>query len=168
MTVPELKSFQDGKSSARNAGFSRSSRRFRKDRGSVLTEFAILIPIIVMCMGGAIDWALLFYVKHSAQAAVRATARVAAVTPGLSPANGPALDSMIHNRLPSGTLFNNFTMTAFAGPQNRTYGAGATWATEQFFTIELSGNYPFNFLRMFGFMSVPVKVRSDMRYELQS
>ncbi len=57
----------------------RPSRRRR--RGSILLEAALVLPVLLMVVFGAIEFGWAFYIKHSLQGAAYAGAR-AAIVPG--------------------------------------------------------------------------------------
>lgn len=54
-------------------------RRWKSERGSVMVEFAVVLPIFLLVVWGVVDFARAFYTSNSLAAAVREGARVAAV-----------------------------------------------------------------------------------------
>ena len=56
-----------------------SARRRRPRRGSVLLEAALVLPVLLMIVFGAIEFGWAFYIKHSLQGAAYAGARAAIV-----------------------------------------------------------------------------------------
>jgi Flp pilus assembly protein TadG len=53
--------------------------RWKSERGSVMVEFAMVLPIFLLVVWGVIDFGRAFYTANSLAAAVREGARVAAV-----------------------------------------------------------------------------------------
>lgn len=64
-----------------NSTCSAARRRRRPRRGSVLLEAALVLPVLLIVVFGAIEFGWAFYIKHSLQGAAYAGAR-AAIVPG--------------------------------------------------------------------------------------
>jgi hypothetical protein len=90
-----------------NYGFFRHG--FRDEAGGPLVEAAILIPIVLIFLFGAIDFAFLFYQWNAAAKAVEVGARLAAVSDPV--ANG--LNSISHNVLDPPSVNPGDTMPPF-------------------------------------------------------
>jgi Flp pilus assembly protein TadG len=59
----------------------RVSRRRRSARGAVMVELAVAMPVLILIVWGAIDFARAYYTSNSLSSAVREGARYAAVFP---------------------------------------------------------------------------------------
>lgn len=72
------------------------SRRWKSERGSVMVEFAVVLPIFLLVVWGVVDFARAFYTANSLAAAVREGARVASVKKyPLSPADSTEIVSRV-------------------------------------------------------------------------
>ena len=65
----------------------------RNQKGQVLVETAIILPLLLFLIFGLIDFARVMYTKNSLTNAARSGARTAAVTPDLLNDESGALDS---------------------------------------------------------------------------
>ncbi|MEO8193401.1 MAG: TadE family protein [Gemmatimonadales bacterium] len=61
-------------------------RRWKSERGNVMVEFAMVLPIFLLVVWGVVDFARAFYTSNSLATAVREGARFAAVREWKSPA----------------------------------------------------------------------------------
>jgi Flp pilus assembly protein TadG len=59
----------------------RVSRRRRSARGAVMVELAVAMPVLILIVWGAIDFARAYYTSNSLSSAVREGGRYAAVFP---------------------------------------------------------------------------------------
>jgi len=62
------------------------ARRLRSDRGAELIEFALVLPLLLLLIGGIADFAFLFHSMEVTSNAAREGARIA-VLPGTTDAN---------------------------------------------------------------------------------
>ena len=56
--------------------------RVRSRRGAAMAELSIVIPILMLLVGGILDYSLVFFVSPMVQHAAYKAARYGAVTPG--------------------------------------------------------------------------------------
>jgi len=61
-------------------------RKRRCDRGAAAVEFALVLPVLLLLVLGAIDWGYFFFVQQVVTNAAREAARVGSLTP-YDPAN---------------------------------------------------------------------------------
>lgn len=64
----------------------RTRRRVRGERGASAVEFALVMPLLLLIIGGIFNFGLAFSQKLALDNAVRETARAAAVNTGKTPA----------------------------------------------------------------------------------
>lgn len=126
--------------------------------GQAIVEFTLVLPFLLLLVGGAIDWGLGFFTSHTTQNAAREGARIAITLPSLA-TNDSRVLTTVQQKLPSVALFSGFTIT-------NTAPAGPTCGEEV--TVTVSGTYNFTFLRLIGFTSMPVSRSVTMRYEQQA
>jgi hypothetical protein len=151
----------------------------RSSKGQALTEFALILPLLLVVSGSAVDFGLLFFASSVVQNAAREGARVAATLPGLPSSDAvvacPGGDARICNvvagEIPKISLFSGFTAT-YQGPTDP--GTG-----QQAITVTISGDYDTFFfipllaapLPLLGFSefpsSVPISRSTTMRWEWQ-
>jgi Flp pilus assembly protein TadG len=60
----------------------------REQRGQILIEAAIVLPLLLLLIFGIVDFARAMYTKNTLTNAARAGARTASVTPALAPESG--------------------------------------------------------------------------------
>ncbi|TMA10347.1 MAG: pilus assembly protein, partial [Deltaproteobacteria bacterium] len=48
-----------------------------KNKGQTIVEVALILPLLVILVGAAVDWGLTFFVSHVAQNAAREAVRAA-------------------------------------------------------------------------------------------
>jgi hypothetical protein len=148
-------------------------------KGQSLTEFALILPLLLVVAGSAVDFGLLFFASSVVQNAAREGARVAATLPDLPSSDAvvacPGGDARICNvvggEIPNISLFSGFTAT-YQGPTD--LGTG-----QQTITVTISGDYKKFFfipllaapLPLLGFSSFPPSVSisrsTTMRWEWQ-
>jgi Flp pilus assembly protein TadG len=94
----------------------------RDSRGQSITEFALVLPLLLVLVGGIVDFGLIFFIGQVIQNAAREGARVAATTPTPGPVSGsgtfPACQTTgsaiikgACSRIPNVGLFDGFTVT---------------------------------------------------------
>ncbi len=126
-------------------------------RGQGIVEFTLVLPLLLVLVGGATDWGLGFFVSHVVQNASREGARIAVTLPNLT-ANDARVLAAVNSKIPGISLFSGFTVTS-------TTPAGPLCGQEV--TVQVAGSYSFSFLRLLGFTTIPISRATTMRYELQ-
>jgi Flp pilus assembly protein TadG len=146
-------------------------KKIGKSKGQALTEFALILPLLIVIVGGAVDFGLLFLVSNVVQNASREGVRVAVTLPGpiVTPTD-PRIDSAVKAKYPEVGLFSGLTVT-------NTEPTGAV--CQQDMSVTVSGvTYNYIFLGLvtaplplLGFpefqTSVPIARTTAMRYESQ-
>jgi Flp pilus assembly protein TadG len=127
-------------------------------KGQAIVEFTLVLPFLLILVGGAVDWGMAFFTSHTVQNAAREGARIAVTLPSLD-APDPRVMTTVQQKLPSVALFSGFEIT-------NTTPSGPTCGEEV--TVSVSGTYNFTFLRLIGFTSMPVSRSVTMRYEQQA
>jgi Flp pilus assembly protein TadG len=130
----------------------------RNHRGQAFVEFALILPFLLVIVGGIVDWGLAFFVGQVIENASREGARAGAVIPpdgsgdppgDVGPVTFPGCESdsspMIAaacSRLPNIGLFDGFSVTATfdsnGGPPNEKV------------TVTVSGTYNWFILQIVG------------------
>lgn len=136
-------------------------RRFGNHRGMAIIEFALVLPLLLAFIGGAIDFGVAFFVSHTVQNAAREGARFGVTQPGLVN-NDARVITRVQDRFPVGSLFDSFragiSQTLTACGQN---GLGG----EVVVTVE--GESQYFFLRIIPTLDTLSIARGvTMRYEL--
>lgn len=72
-------------------------------KGQVLVETACVLPLLLVLIFGMVDFGRAMYTKNTLNNAARSGARVAAVTPGLTPTS-PAVSLFSLNSEPANTI----------------------------------------------------------------
>jgi Flp pilus assembly protein TadG len=128
----------------------------RKKKGQTLVEVTLILPLVVLLVGAAVDWGLLLFVSHVAQNAVREGARVAVTKTSMTEASSAAA-AEINSRIPETPLFADFRGSVDVS-------CTAT-GIPRFITVATSGNFNFMFTRLIGFTNTTISRSASMRYE---
>ena len=99
----------------------------RDERGSALTEFAILAPTLCLLMAGAFDMAHTLYARSTLQGIVQKTARDSGIEDSADPAVQAQIDEKIKKQVRA--LVNNSTIT-ITRRFYRTFGQAAAAQAE--------------------------------------
>jgi hypothetical protein len=83
----------------------------RDETGAVFAEFAILLPVIVLLLGGSIDFLYAFYQWNAAVKAVEVGARIAAVSDPVALGLNEFSNQAVLNGAVPGTTMPAFTVT---------------------------------------------------------
>ena len=131
----------------------------RKSTGQSFVELTLLLPFLLVLVGGASDMGLALFADHIAQNAAREGARRAA-TLQTNPCTGtPNGKTTAEAKVRITPLFNSFTATCSGPTVNPNTG-------QKEVTVSISGPYSFSFLRLIGFRTPLTITRSaTMRYE---
>jgi Flp pilus assembly protein TadG len=90
----------------------------RSERGAAMVEFAIVLPVLVLLVGGIIDLGRLLYTYNNLTSAVREGARLAAVLPDPQP-NDPRVIARVRQwNFPGKTGNPNVSVTLDAAQPN--------------------------------------------------
>ena len=153
-----------------------------RTRGQAIVEFALLLPFLLVLIGGAVDFGLSIFAGHIAQNAAREGARLAATVPPPGPVNEGPLDrtaclssasstlQWACSKIPASGLFSDFTLessgvTGDFPDQGITVTASGTYS---WFLLDLIGA-PLPLLGFSGFPNEITITRSvTMRWEWQS
>ena len=131
-----------------------------KSKGQALVEMTLLLPLILLFVGGLTDVGLAFYVGTSMENAVREGARLAAS--GMSSAN---VKTEVVNRVAAKGLFTGgFTASGVTVTGPVTLSTSCTGAQTQV-TVTASGIYNYMFLRLAGITSTTMARSESMRFE---
>lgn len=131
----------------------------RRSNGQAIIEFTLLLPIILIIVGGLTDLALALYVSIGTQNAVREGARVAASTPGLD-ADDNNIRTVVVSNIPDVAQFPANQLTV-----SNTVPTGTTSTCDGNVTVSATGNYSFMVLKYIGFTNMTISRSATMRYE---
>jgi Flp pilus assembly protein TadG len=123
-------------------------------RGQAIIEFTLMLPIILIIVGGLTDLGLALYASISTQNAVREGARLAAAGAGST-----VVQSEVTSRIAS---IGQFTDISVAPPSKTSMAA---CAGQQSVTVTATGTYHFAFLKYIGFSTMSVSRSATMRDE---
>ncbi len=130
-------------------------RRFHNQRGVAAVEFALVSLVLLLFLGGIIDFGIIFFVNHLAGNGAREGARMAAASETIDNA---AVQERALRFVPRVGLFQNVTATVTQDLTNNDDGCHVT--------VNISGEVPHFFLSPF--VSSPVfevDRTVTMRYE---
>lgn len=141
-------------------GYTMLKRRLRNQKGVSAVEFALVLPVLLLFLGGTIDFGIIFFVNHMTGNAAREGARLAASQRGLASGsiNDADVDQRIKRFLPISGLFKDVghSATATIAPPDCEV------------EVEVTGQVPYFFLSIFETMtgdSFPINRTVTMRYE---
>ena len=126
----------------------------RRCRGQAIIEFTLMLPIILIVVGGLTDLGLALYVSISSQNAVREGARIAAAG-----ASNDTVVAEVTNRI---AAIGQFTDISVAPPSKTSMSA---CAGQQSVTVTATGTYHFAFLQYIGFSTMSISRSATMRDE---
>jgi len=133
------------------------SRNRSSERGQSLIEFALVLPLIILLVGGVFEFGLLFMTNHLVQNASREGARLAVVLPNLIDDDPRVIDT-VDELIPDSGIF-----TIFAG--GITNNGISDCDTNDQVTVTVTGTYSFGILQIIGLSDVVLNVPTTMRYE---
>lgn len=153
----------------------------KNNRGQAFVEFALILPFLLVVIGGVVDFGLALFIGHVIENAAREGARSGAVIPPAGPvaetatfpacqASASVVLSTACSAIPNVGLFNGFTVTS----------SGVTGATpNQEVRVTVTGTYSWFLLKLLpsdlpllgqtGFPSGPITITrsATMRWEWQ-
>jgi Flp pilus assembly protein TadG len=130
----------------------------RSAPGQNIIEVALMLPLLLILIGGITDLGVALFVSHTVQNAAREGARLAATLPALT-ANDPRVITAADSRIPNINLFSDFK-------SNITNTAPTGTDCDLTVTVTITGNYNFLLLQLIGFNSFQLTPDTTMRYEI--
>ncbi len=121
-------------------------------KGVAIIEFAFVLPILLVFLGGAIDFGVAFFVSHTVQNAAREGARLGVSMEDLTPDDARVRQRVL-DRLPSGSLFDPFRANI-----------SQTFANCEV-SVTVEGPSPYFFLQIINLDSLTIERNVTMRYE---
>ena len=137
---------------------SRKTRGRKKSRGQTIVEVTLIIPLLIVLVGAAVDWGLVFFVSHVVQNAVRSGARLAVTLN--TPISRAAVKSEVQRLIPDTPLFS-----AFRNSATITVTTSSPVCDPPFVTVGTTGQFSFYFMRLFGLSTTTLSRDATMRYE---
>lgn len=131
-------------------------RRARGNKGQMLVEVTLIIPLLILLVGAALDWGLFFLVSHVVQNAVREGARAAVTKTSMTEAS---IESVVQDKIPDALLFASYRSAANIGVSCAVSGGTPV------ITVSTTGNFSYIFMRLVGLTSVPITRRAEMYAE---
>ena len=123
-------------------------------RGQSVVEFTLLLPLLIILIGGLTDLGMAVVVSIGLQNAVQEGARAAANTQDLS-ANDTGVKDVVIAQIPAITLFSGIAVTNTA-PSDANCDAEVT--------VTASGTFNYTILRYIGFTNALISRSTTMRY----
>ncbi len=123
-------------------------------RGQSIVEFTLLLPLLIILIGGLTDLGMAFIVAIGLQNAVHEGAREAANTQNLT-ANDLGVKDTVIAQIPAITLFSGIAVT-------NTAPSGAACDAEV--TVTASGTFNYTILRYIGFTTAQISRSTTTRY----
>ena len=123
-----------------------------KSKGQAIIEFAVILPLLLILIGGAVDFGFAFFVSSVVQNAARDGARVGATIPTLDPSDADVVgtfpaclsdaDVVIQaacSRITDSSVFNGFTVSnlGLSGPSPNQGVTVAVSGTYKWFVLHL-------------------------------
>jgi Flp pilus assembly protein TadG len=135
-----------------------------RSRGQTLVEVTLIIPLLILLVGAALDWGLVFFVSHVVQNAVRSGARVA-VTEGPT-VSGTNVRNEVRRLMPDTPLFASFRNNATIQVSCiAPTGPAANPTTPPFLQVQTTGPFSFYFMRLIGLSTTTITRDTTMKYE---
>jgi Flp pilus assembly protein TadG len=131
-----------------------------KSRGQALVEMTLLLPIILIFVGGLTDVGLAFFVGTSMENAVREGARLA--SSGMASAN---VKTEVVNRIAAKGMFTGGFPTANVTVTGPVALATTCTGAQTQVTVTATGTYNYMFLNLVGIASTPMSRSESMRFE---
>lgn len=150
----------------------------RGKRGQALIEFAFILPLLLVIVGGIVDFALAFFVGQVIENAAREGARAGAVvrpaifTPPTYPTDeegtcpfpcgsGPTILQFASTKIPDVNLFSGFNLesTFVPSPEGQ--------PNQDAVRVTVQGSYGWFILQLLGFEPITISRTAEMRWEWQ-
>ncbi len=146
--------------------FSRGNRACsrKKNKGQTLVEVTLIIPLLIVLVGAAVDWGLVFFASHVVQDAVREGARLA-VTQN-TPVSSATVRTEVKRIMPDTPLFAAFRTNA----NIQVTCIAPVGTAPPFLRVRISNNgngipVRFYFMRIIGLTSASILRETTMKYE---
>ena len=134
----------------------RKTRGRAKTRGQTLVEVTLIIPFLIVLVGAAVDWGMVFFVSHVVQNAVRSGARLAVTQ--ATPVSGTTVKNEVRRVMPDTPLFSGFRNTA-------TISVTCVAGAPPFLKVQTTGVFSFYFMRIMGLDTITLTRDATMKYE---
>jgi Flp pilus assembly protein TadG len=115
---------------------------------------ALILPLLVLLVGAAIDGGLLLFVSHIVQNAVQEGARWAVTRADIKQAD---VVTQVNERIPETPLFEDF--------RSRITASCTVSSGKPFITVQTNGTFRYNFMSLIGFNSTEITRSAGMQYE---
>ena len=130
-----------------------------RHRGHSFVQLTLLLPFLLILVGGAMDLGIVLFASHIAQNAAREGAQRAATLPTNPCTGSPNGKTIAETKVRISPLFNSFTATCSGPTVNPKTGQLQV-------TVSVSGLYNFSFLRFIGFRTPrAISGSASARYE---
>ena len=129
-------------------------------KGQTLVEMTLLLPLILLFVGGLTDVGLAFFVGTSMENAVREGARLAAT--GMSATN---VTTQVRNRIAAPGMFTGGSGGITVNTSAPAAITGTACVGQTSVTVDANGNYNYMFLRLIGIDSTTMQRSETMRIE---
>ena len=134
------------------------ARGRHKTKGQTLVEVTLILPLLLVLVGAALDWGLVFFVSHVVQNAVRSGARLAVTeAPTVS---ATTVKNEVRRLMPDTPLFS-----AFRNNATISVTTSSPACSPPFVTVSTTGQFNFYFMRLIGLTSVTLTRDITMKYE---
>ena len=128
-----------------------------RSQGQAIIEFTLLLPLVIIIVGGLTDLGLAFYISVGVENAVREGARIAVTTSPLA-ADDSNVKQAVKDRIPPAGQF-----ALSSGYPTNTAPSAAT--CDGNVTVTAEGTYNYMFLQYLGFTPMTISRSTTMRYE---
>lgn len=138
-------------------------------KGAAILEMSLLVVLLLLLVGAAIDCGVAYFGYQTVQNAAREGARLAAALPNLEQ-NDQRVQNEVQSRIDSAQLISAVSSLTVenSSPVSKLGIVNAlNLPCDQEFTVAVTANIDFLFLRIVGFPGIPVKRRITMRYQIQ-
>lgn len=129
-----------------------------KSKGQTLVEVSLILPLLVILVGAAVDWGLGLFVSHVVQNGVREGVRIAVTQ--YPTVDSTSVGSVVNSVIPDTPLFSGF--------RDVTNVSCSTSGGLPSVTVQTRGTFNFIFLRLLGFTNMSISRSATMYYERES
>lgn len=144
----------------------RISRRLepKSDHGGAFIELALVLPILLVLIGGAIDFGLLLMSFNSLQATAGDGARLAAAIENFDVDETKTKETIV-NALEMRNAERSYPLEIEAVAISKASAGLKDFTTcDDMVTLTVSSSYKFRFLQMIGIKEVPMTKTASMRW----
>ena len=130
-----------------------------RNRGHSFIQLTLLLPFLLILVGGVMDLGIVVFAAYIAQNAAREGAQRAATLPTNPCTGSPNGKTIAETKVRISPLFNSFTATCSGPTVDPKTGQLQV-------TVSVSGLYSFSFLRFIGFRTpLTISGSATVRYE---